>query len=45
LNPETLSTATDLLYLLSLKITDGQSEKAIYKNIYNQEDIKGLDAY
>lgn len=44
-NLASLSINEDLLYLLSLRYTDGLSERSIYKSIYSPEDIKGLDAY
>lgn len=44
-NLSTLAVDEDLLYLLSLRYTDGLSERSLYKNIYTQEDIRGLDAY
>lgn len=42
-NLTSLSCNEDLLYLLSLRYTDGLSERSLYKGI--DTDIRGLDAY
>lgn len=34
-NLSTLAVNEDLLYLLSLRYTDGLSERSLYKNIYS----------
>lgn len=42
---ETMALNLDWLYLLSMKETDGLSDKSIVKNFTIAEDVQALEAY